>query len=132
MDPTALLGGGDGIGHTRNAGGVGHRKVPQTRSQPDRLTVEMDHQSLIGAVGRDRRIIKLTDPGQLGRPDGVEVHITRLGGDREGDSEHIAGGHLIGIVVLQDRGAVGGADSDPMSQGCDAHPEIRLQRELVG
>ena len=92
----------------------------------------MDHQSLIGAVRRDRSIIKLTDPGQLGRPDGVEVHIPRLGGDREGDSEHIAGGHLIGIVVLQDRGAVGGADSDPMGQGCDTHAEIRLQRELVG
>ena len=92
----------------------------------------MNHQSLIGAVRRDRRIIELTDPGQLGRPDGIKIHITRLGGDREGDSQHVAGGNLIGVVILKDRGAVGGADSDPMGQGCDAHAEIRLQRELIG
>ena len=131
-DPTALLDGRDGVGGSGQPGDIGDGEVPEARREGHRLAVEMDDEGLVGAARVDRCVVGLAPAGELGSPDGIQVEIPGLRGHGEGHAEHVAGGHLVRVVVLQVRQGVGDPELLPMDQRSDAHAEVGPDRELVG
>ena len=126
LNTTALLDGGDSIGRPRNARGVGHRQIPQTRSQGHRLTVQVNNQCLIVGPLRGRGIVILANTRQLRSPNGVQIHIARRARHREGNPQDITGGHLIGVILLQNGSGIGDPNGDAVGQRGDTDTEVRL------
>ena len=132
LDAATLLDGGDSIGGPRNARGVGHRQIPQTWSQGHRLAVQVNNQSLVGGPRRGGSVVILANTRQLGSPNGVQIHISRRARHREGNPQDVAGGHLIGIILLQNGSGIGDPNGDAVGQRGDTDTEVRLDGKLIG
>ena len=126
LDAAALLDGGDSIGRSWNARGVGHSQIPQTRSQGHRLAVQVNDQSLVVGPRRSGSVVILANTRQLGSPNGVQIHISRRARHREGDAQDIASGHLIRIILLQNWSGISDPNGDAVGQRGNTDTEVRL------